>query len=91
MEALVNFMKEQISFTGGNSEFVEQFNAATDCNVTAKGFKQMMNRWRYDLEDLGVHYSDHRSNGTRLLEVKYLPSSAVESDESAASDGTNSV
>lgn len=91
MEALVNFMKEQISFTGGNSEFVEQFNAATDCNVTAKGFKQMMNRWRYDLEDLGVHYSDHRSNGTRLLEVNYSPSSAVGSDESAVSDETNSV
>lgn len=91
MEALVNFMKEHKSFTGGNSEFVEQFNAATDSDVTVKGFKQMMNRWRYDLEDLGVHYSDHRSNGARLLEVNYFPSSAVESDGSAVSDGTNSV
>ena len=91
MELLVQFMKEQKSFVGGNSEFVELFNRLTDSEVTVKGFKQMMNRWRYDLEALGVHYRDHRSNGTRLLEVKYIPSSAVGSDESAVSDETNSV
>ena len=91
MESLVNFMKEQKFFVGGNSEFVEQFNAATDSEVTVKGFKQLMNRWRYDLEELGVHYRDHRSNGIRVLEVKYIPSSAVESDASAVSDETNSV
>ena len=91
MESLVNFMKEQKSFAGGNSEFVEQFNAATDSEVTVKGFKQMMNSWRYDLEELGVHYRDYRSNGIRMLEVKYIPSSAVQSDASAVSDETNSV
>lgn len=91
MELLVNFMKEQGSFTGGNSEFTERFNAATDSKVTVKGFKQMMNRWRYDLEDLGVHYRDYCSNGTRRLEVKYFPSSVVGSDESAVSDERNSV
>lgn len=91
MESLVNFMKEQKSFIGGNSEFIERFNSATDSEVTVKGFKQMMNRWRYDLEELGVHYRDHRSNGIRVLEVKYIPSSAVQSDASAVSDETNSV
>ncbi|MBQ3520245.1 MAG: AAA family ATPase [Clostridia bacterium] len=91
MELLVRFMKEQDNFVGGNSEFVELFNRLTDSEVTVKGFKQMMNRWRYDLEELGVHYRDHRSNGTRLLEVKYIPSSAVGSDESAVSDETNLV
>ena len=59
--------------------------------VTVKGFKQMMNSWRYDLEELGVHYRDYRSNGIRMLEVKYIPSSAVQSDASAVSDETNSV
>ena len=88
---LVGFMKEQKSFVGSNSEFVELFNKLTDSEVTVKGFKQMMNRWRYDLENMGVHYRDHRSNGTRLLEVKYIPSSAVGSAESAVSDETNSV
>ena len=91
MEALVAFMKTQSCFIGGNSEFVEQFNTATDNEVNVKGFKQLMNRWRYDLESLGVHYRDYRSNGARLLEIKYFPSSAVDSDESAVSDETNSV
>ena len=91
MELLVQFMKEQENFVGGNSEFVEMFNKLTDSQVTVKGFKQMMNRWRYDLEEHCVHYRDHRSNGARLLEVKYIPSSAVGSDESAVSDETNSV
>ena len=44
MESLVNFMKEQKFFVGGNSEFVEQFNAATDSEVTVKGLKRMMGR-----------------------------------------------
>lgn len=91
LEFLVQFMKEKEIFVGGNSEFVEEFNTTKDCEVTAKGFKQMMNRYRYDLEALGVHYKDYRSNGTRLLEVKYIPPAVVCSDESAVSDATNSV
>lgn len=91
MESLVQFMKEQVMFVGGNSEFVEQFNIATDSEITVKGFKQMMNRYRYNLEALGVHYKDYRSNGTRLLEVKYIPPAVVISDESAVSDAINSV
>lgn len=91
MELLVEFMKEQKTFVGGNSEFVENFKQATDSDVNTKGFKQLMNRWRYALEELGVHYRDYRSNGTRLLEIKFIPSSAVESDGSVVSDETISV
>ena len=89
MELLVNFMKEQKSFIGSNSEFVDLFNLHTDASVTVKGFKQLMNRWRYDLENLGVHYRDYRSNGTRILKIIF--SSAVDSDESAVSDEIKSV
>ena len=84
-------MREIVSFCGTNTELAEQFNAYAGFHLAAKSLKQMMNRWRYDLEALGVHYRDHRSNGTRLLEVKYIPSSAVGSDESAVSDETTSV
>ena len=83
MESLVNFMKEQKSFVGGNSEFVERFNAATDSEVTVKGLKRMMGRWRYDLEELGVHYRDYRNNSTRFMEIKYISSAR---DESVISD-----
>lgn len=91
MESLVQFMKEKVMFVGGNSEFVEEFNMTKDSEVTVKGFKQMMNRYRYDLEALGVHYRDYRSNGTRLLEVNYIPPAVVGSAESDVSDATNSV
>ena len=83
MESLVNFMKEQKSFVGGNSEFVELFNKHTDCEVTVKGLKRMMGRWRYDLEELGVHYRDYRNNSTRFMEIKYISSAR---DESVISD-----
>ena len=91
MESFVQFMKEKVMYVGGNSELVEEFNITTDSEVTVKGFKQMMNRYRYDLEALGVHYRDYRSNGTRLLEVKYILPAVVSSAESAVSDATNSV
>ena len=83
MESLVNFMKEQKFFVGGNSEFVELFNKHTDCEVTVKGLKRMMGRWRYDLEELGVHYRDYRNNNTRFMEIKYISSAR---DESVISD-----
>ena len=83
MESLVNFMKEQKFFVGGNSEFVELFNKHTDCEVTVKGLKRMMGRWRYDLEELGVHYRDYRNNSTRFMEIKYISSAR---DESVISD-----
>ena len=54
----------------------------------------MMNRYRYDLEGLGIHYRNYRSNGTRLLEIEYIPAPVAESDESdesVASDTTNPV
>ena len=43
----------------------------------------MMNRWRYSLEKYGVQYTNHRSNGQRLVDISYSAR-----DESAVSDGT---
>ena len=85
--SLYYFMTGANEFIGTNTELAGYLRK----DISPKGLKQMMNRWRYDLEKLGVHYRDHRSNGTRLLEVKYISSSAVCSDESAVSDETNSV
>ena len=86
MEQLVQLMRKHQYFKGGNSEFAEWFNAQTGSSFSAKGFKQMMNRWRYSLEDLGVRFHNSRSNGVRLLEIAYVePSPSDESDVSAAS------
>ena len=89
MEQLVQLIREQQYFKGGNSEFTEWFNAQTGSSVSAKGFKQMMNKWRYQLEDLGVHYHDFRSNGVRLLEIVYA--APPPRDESDVSDASKAV
>lgn len=83
MISLINFMKQIVSYSGSNTEFAEQFNSFTGKSVTSKGLKQMMNRWRYALEDHGVRFENHRSNGQRLVDIFY--SSA--GDESVVSDG----
>ena len=83
MELLIEFMKVQKSFSGSNTEFAELYNAHTESAVSVKGLKQMMNLWRYSLEEFGLSYRSHRSNGVRLLEVNYSFSAR---DESAVSD-----
>jgi len=84
MAALIEFMRETVSFSGTNADFVDAFNAHTGCDTNAKGLKQMMNKWRYELESHGVCYRSYRSNGLRLLDISF---SDVESDVSASNDG----
>jgi len=83
MELLIEFMKVQKSFNGSNTEFADLYNAHTESAVSVKGLKQMMNLWRYSLEEFGLSFRSHRSNGLRLLEVNYSSSAR---DESAVSD-----
>ena len=78
----IEFMKSQKYFKGSNTDLVNEFNKFANYNLTAKLLKQMMNKFRYDLEDNGVKFVSHRSNGQRLVEVSYLSAS----DSSAVSD-----
>ena len=80
MNGLIAFMKEKISFSGTNSDFADQFSAYYGKSVSVKGFKQMMNRWRYSLEEQGVFFENRRSNGQRLLDISYFSSDGDESD-----------
>lgn len=73
MVALTQFMKAQKSFSGTNSEFTELFNSYYGKRLSAKSLKQMMNRWRYSLEEQSVQFTSHRGNGQRLLIFLILP------------------
>lgn len=84
MVSLARFMKAQKSFSGTNSDFTELFNSYYGKKLSAKSLKQMMNRWRYVLEEYGVQFTSRRSNGQRLVDISY---SSVR-DESAVSDGS---
>lgn len=81
----IEFMKVQKYFKGSNTDLVNEFNFFSNYNLTAKSLKQMMNKFRYELEDSGVQFTSHRSNGQRLVEVSYFSvsdSSAVSDEES---------
>ncbi len=82
MTGFIEFMKVQKYFKGSNTDLVDKFNSFKGYSLSAKSLKQMMNKFRYDLEDNGIEFSSHRSNGQRLVEVSYLSVS----DSSAVSD-----
>ncbi len=83
MAALIVFTRGIGSYTGSNAELTEQFHANTNMDISAKGLKQMMNKWRYPLEEAGIHFRSYRSNGQRLVDISF---SAVHSDSSDGND-----
>ena len=84
--SLVEFMKQERSFSGSNTAFTERYNSFSCGNLSPKALKQMMNRWRYALEEQGVIFESHRSNGQRLLEISFSAG-----DVSAVSDGETTL
>lgn len=78
----IEFMKLKKYFKGSNTDLVDNFNSSNGYSLSAKSLKQMMNKFRYELEENGVQFTSHRSNGQRLVEVSYQ----VKSDSSAVSD-----
>lgn len=84
LEQLVLFMRERQLFSGSNSDFAEACNSFSGEALSAKTLKQKMNRWRFKLEDCGVFFDSSRSNGVRMVTVRYLP--PVGSDASDAKD-----
>lgn len=79
MATFIEFMRGTVSFVGNNSNLAERFSAHLGETVSAKALKQMMNKWRYQMEDAGVRFRSYRSNGQRLVEVSF-------SEDSDASD-----
>ena len=85
---LYHFMKEAKTFSGTNTELAKYVGNS----ISPKGLKQMMNRYRYELEKLGVYFQSRRSNGQKFVVVKYLPDLAeTDGDPSASSDSTSSA
>lgn len=83
LAAFVEFMRSIGSYHGGNSELVERFHAYSGETISAKSLKQLMNKWRYHLEEQGIYFQSHRSNGQRLIDISF---SELDSDLSDSSD-----
>ena len=80
--SLYYFMTGANEFIGTNTELAGYLRK----DISPKGLKQMMNRYRYQLEDLGVFFESKRSNGQKYVVVKYRPPS-----DGASSDSSDSV
>lgn len=91
MAALVTLMKTTHIFNGSNTELASALSAALGREVTAKGMKQMMNRWRFQMEALGVYFESRRSNGQKYIRVKYVSPQPTESASSDPSASTSSA
>lgn len=89
MVALVKLMKETKAFTGSNTDLALKLTENLGTEVTAKGMKQMMNRWRFALEEQGIYFESRRSNGQKFVRVKYVSSS--DGDSSVPSDLSSSA
>ena len=88
MNLLYHYMRGAEEFVGSNTDLAEQISD----NLSPKGFKQMMNRWRYKLEELGVFFESKRSNGQKYVVVRYRPELTYnDSAASASSDALSSA
>lgn len=67
----LQYMKEAEFFSGGNSELANAFNTYSGNTMEPKKLKQLMNRWREKLRELGLTFRSYRSNGQRLVDVQY--------------------
>lgn len=87
LAVFVEFMRNIRSYHGGNSELVERFHAYSGETISAKSLKQLMNKWRYQLEEQGICFQSHRSNGQRLIDISFSALDGDASDSSAAEIG----
>lgn len=69
---LVDFMKAIGSFNGTNTTFCEEFCKHSGREITAKTLKQMMNKYRHELEKANVYFQNRRTSGCRLLGISYI-------------------
>ena len=71
LNQLLEYMKEIKSFSGGNTELTNAFHIHTGGAIEHKKLKQLMNCWKEPLRELGLTSRSYRSNGQRLVEVRY--------------------
>ena len=80
---LILFMKNIKEYTGSNTVFAEKLSSFCCKEITASVLKKMMNKYRYSLEENCVFFVSGRSNGKRILNIRY----DFQSDGSDANDG----
>ena len=68
---LVAFMKDRKIFVGSNADFTQAFMDERRFIIDTGQLKKAMNRYRYELKDLGVSFEDYREKNTRCVKIRY--------------------
>lgn len=84
---LVDFMKMQKSFAGSNTELTEKYISFSAVNISVKALKQLMNKWRYQMEEQFVFYRSYRSNARRADAFGSVSAADVGEDQYACITG----
>ena len=71
LNAFLGYRRDVKFFSGGNRELADAFNVFSGDAVEPKRLKQLMNCSREALRELGLTFRSYRSNGQRLVEVRY--------------------
>ena len=87
LTVLVEFMRSAQTFSGSNTQLAGAVSKLADNEIAPKSLRQMMNSWRYVLEEKSVFFQSHRSNGQRLVTVSFS-SALPDSDASAATSSS---
>lgn len=69
LEALVRMIRVRETFLDTNTALAETLSRYAGRELSPKGLKQQMNRFRTHLEACGIRFRDRRSNGRRLVEI----------------------
>ena len=69
--SLREYMKSVKRYEGTNTQFCEHFSSFLKKPVAPNQLKRQMNRWRYEMEDMGVCFLSYRTRQGRLLVIKY--------------------
>ena len=73
LQKLIQMMKEISFFSGANEELAAMLQARTDVEMRANMLKRMMNRYRSELEELGVIYESGKRDNKRCIDIVYEP------------------
>ena len=94
MADLLEFMEKERQFCGSNSVFTGKYNASCGRALSPKKLKQLMNKWRYELEARGLYFASTRNSSQRMLTVSFSPvsrDSSAHGDPSVTSDSSASI
>ena len=81
LQKLIQMMKEISFFSGANEEFAATLQARTGVEMRANMLKRMMNRYRSELEELGVIYESGKRDNKRCIDIVYEPPNNPKTDD----------